>query len=43
MNDKLTAVLGKVEELQQDLNTTRTELNATRLELNVFKAQQAVC
>ena len=35
MNDKLNAVLGKVEELQQDLNATRAELNA-------FKAQQAV-
>jgi hypothetical protein len=42
MNDKLTAVLGKVEELQQDLNATRAELNATRVELNAFKAQQAV-
>ncbi len=49
MNDKLNAVLAKVEELQQDLDTTRTELNATRAELNAtstelnaFKAQQAV-
>ncbi len=43
MNDKLNAVLGKVNTLEQDLNATRAELNATRTELNVFKAQQAVC
>ena len=42
MNDKLNAVLGKVEELQQDLNATRAELNATRAELNALKAQQVV-
>ncbi len=42
MNDKLNAVLGKVEELQQDLNATRAELNTTRLELNNFKTQQTV-
>ncbi len=38
MNDKLNAVIGKVEELQQDLNATRADLNATRAELNATRA-----
>ncbi len=49
MNDKLDAVLGKVSNLEKDLNATRAELNAThfdlnatRAELNAFKTQQAV-
>jgi hypothetical protein len=46
MNDKLNAVLGKVEELQQDLNATRVkvntleqDLNATRADLNATRAE----
>jgi hypothetical protein len=42
MNDKLVAVLGKVNTLEQDLKSALAELNTTLAMLNASEVQQAI-